>query len=314
LNLNRRGLIAQATRLYGQLHQTYSSLFSRSGTPGKGLPSKMDADWKESLTSLIETQIISRLIEAHPTQSAPQDQQTLTATAFPDFTVDAETLMTFVELCLKQKPDDALAHVKKLREEEVSIELIFLKLITPAARLLGEMWDEDKTDFAQVTLGLLCLHQITHELGYEYQDGPQRSGPLKRVMIASAPGSQHFLGLSIVSEFFRKEGWDVVVEISTTETELCHSVSNEWFDLIGLSVGLREQLVNIPALVSNIRKASKNPVAAVILGGPAFLSVAATAQSLGADAISTDPCEAIKLASDLVDSRKTQTVSLIETA
>lgn len=311
MNLSKLGLIAKATRLYGQLHQTYSSLFPKSGTR---IPSSRDADWKESLTSLIETQIITRLIEAHPTHSTLPNQEVQTAPAQPDFIPDAEALMAFVELCLKLKPDEALAHVKKLRENQVSIEAIFIKLIAPAARLLGEMWNEDKTDFAQVTLGLLCLHQITHELGYEYQDGPQRSGPKNRVMIASAPGSQHFLGLSIVSEFFRKEGWDVVVEISTTESELCHSVSNEWFDLIGLSVGLREQLETVPALISSIRKASKNPVAGVILGGPAFFSSTVTAQSLGVDAISTDPSEALKLASDLVDSRKTQAVSQAEVA
>jgi hypothetical protein len=47
-----------------------------------------------------------------------------------------------------------------------------------------------------VSLGLIRLQQIPHMLGYTYQSGPRSAGVVRRMMIGSAPGSQHLLGLS----------------------------------------------------------------------------------------------------------------------
>ena len=126
---------------------------------------------------------------------------------------------------------------------------------------------------------------------------------VRRIMLASAPGSQHILGLAMVSEFFRAEGWQVVVEISTTEKALLHAVSHEWFDVIGLSVGLVEQLPHIPALMANLKNASRNPNTCVILGGPALLDADNHAKVGQADGISISAPEAVKLAGDLLKNR-----------
>jgi methylmalonyl-CoA mutase cobalamin-binding subunit len=108
----------------------------------------------------------------------------------------------------------------------------------------------------------------------------------------------------MVSEFFRKEGWQVVVEIANTEKEIYQAAANEWFDLIGLSVGLVEQVPTLPELIKRLKKSSRNPDTPVLLGGPAFFSSDATAESLGASGISTDALQGLKLASALVDPLK----------
>jgi len=122
-------------------------------------------------------------------------------------------------------------------------------------------------------------------------------------MLASAPGSQHILGLAMVSEFFRADHWQVVVEISTSEQALVHAVGHEWFDVIGLSVGLVEQLPDIPALITRLKSASRNPNAFVLLGGPALLQTQMGNIELAADAISVNAAEAVKLAGELLSNR-----------
>jgi methanogenic corrinoid protein MtbC1 len=112
----------------------------------------------------------------------------------------------------------------------------------------------------------------------------------------------------MVSEFFRKEGWQVVVEIANTEKEIFQAAANEWFDLIGLSVGLVEQIPTLGGLIGRMKKASRNPETPVLLGGPAFFSSDATAQSLGANGISLDALHGLKLASALVDPLKRSAV------
>jgi methanogenic corrinoid protein MtbC1 len=148
------------------------------------------------------------------------------------------------------------------------------------------------------------MQQLTHELGYDYHAAPQMAGTVRRVMLAAAPGSQHILGLVMVSEFFRKEGWQVVVEIANTEREIFQAAANEWFDLIGLSVGLVEQIPKLGDLISRVKKSSRNPDTPVLLGGPAFFSSDVTAQSLGAHGIALDALHGLKLASTLVDPLK----------
>jgi len=251
-----------------------------------------------SLRSLIESQIIPRLLEAHPHASAANAQDFVLA-----YQPTAAEVAAFAELCVSREPEEVLAFVEKLLLDNVNNDSIFLNLIAPAARHLGEMWEQERTDFTQVTMGLLRMHQITHRIGYEYQSGPQIAGPSKRIMLASAPGSQHILGLAMVSEFFRKDGWQVVVEISTTQGELCTTAKNEWFDLIGLSVGLTQQVDSLPELITNLKKVSRNSRIPVLLGGPAFLSTACSAASLGADGITTDALEGVQIASLLVDAR-----------
>jgi methanogenic corrinoid protein MtbC1 len=127
---------------------------------------------------------------------------------------------------------------------------------------------------------------------------------VRRVMLAAAPGTQHILGLVMVSEFFRKEGWQVVVEIANTEKEILQAAANEWFDLIGLSVGLVEQIPTLAGLIARVKKSSHNPDTPVLLGGPAFYSSDVTAESLGASGISLDALHGVKLASALVNPLK----------
>ena len=254
---------------------------------------------KTSLLSVIESQIIPRLLDAHPgVQHLQLDSQAVEGVG-----VTEEDMLAFAHACLAADSQAVFAQIDLLQSKGVGSKTIFLDIITPAARYLGDMWSQDHMDFTLVAQGLLRMHHAMRHLGYESQDGPQTAGDIRRIMLASAPGSQHILGLAMVSEFFRAEHWQVVVEISTSESVLIHAVSHEWFDVIGLSVGLVEQLPEIPALIQRLKTASRNPNAFVSLGGPALLQPDIQAHSLGADAVSVNAAEAVNLAGDLMKNR-----------
>ena len=254
---------------------------------------------KTSLLSVIESQIIPRLLDAHPSVKAldlEHAQADLVAASEQD-------MLDFAQACLATDSQAVFNHLDVLRDKGLGTQTVFLDVITPAARYLGDLWEQDKMDFTVVAQGLLRMHHAMRHLGYETQDGPQTAGDVRRIMLASAPGSQHILGLAMVSEFFRADHWQVVVEISTSEQALVHAVAHEWFDVIGLSVGLIEQLPHIPALIARLKSASRNPNAFVILGGPALLQAKMDGIELAADAISVNAAEAVKLAGDLLINR-----------
>lgn len=245
------------------------------------------------MRSLLETQIIPRLLRV--TRAAAANRDRLAA-----IVPKAADLEAFATLCAAGDRAACSELVERLMAKGLPAESVLVDLVAPAARLLGSRWDDDTMDFSSVTIGLVLMHGLIHALGYEVHDGPRESGPVRRVMLASAPGSQHVLGLSIVSEFFRKAGWEVVLEVSPSRAELCRAVGNEWFDLLGLSVGLSSQLTDLPSLVSALRSASRNPQPPVLLGGPVFLTIDQRAADFGAQAICRNARESLNLAASLV--------------
>jgi methanogenic corrinoid protein MtbC1 len=110
----------------------------------------------------------------------------------------------------------------------------------------------------------------------------------------------HILGLSIVSELFRSDGWHVVMEMASTEKDLIQTLRREWFDMIGLSVALIEQLPSLPSLVETLRAEALNPNTQIILGGRAVLLDDDLLAKTGADGMSVYAPEAIVIANQLI--------------
>jgi methylmalonyl-CoA mutase cobalamin-binding domain/chain len=273
------------------------SEFNGLGGPSTGFKQaqSLEEDCKESLLAVIEKQIIPRLLNV---------QQFFTGVSKSldesEFVGEQPQYQAFTQACLKSDSSTANAIVDHLTASGVSHERIFLELITPAARQLGVLWEQDLCDFTQVTCGLAIMHQTIYRLGYESPAKPREKGDTERIMLACAPGSQHFLGLTIVADFFRKAGAEVVLEISSTESELQRAVANEWFDVVGISIALESQLATLPSLIQHLRDSSGNPKILVVLGGPVFLRKEFSPQTLGADAIFTDAREAVGAVKRLV--------------
>jgi methanogenic corrinoid protein MtbC1 len=241
-----------------------------------------------SLPDVITEQLIPRLINSQSYRSR---------LALPEVSgVNEAALLEFNDFTNACRQGDSLRVnqiVDALTAQGLTQERIFLDLITPAARHLGKLWEDDLCSFTDVTCGLAIMHHVIYRLGYEFRDGPHTKGAQINVMICCAPGSMHLLGASIVGDLFRREGASVVLEISSTEQELVRSVSNEWFDVIGISVALESQLLQLKSLIQTLRDNSGNPNVKVLLGGPIFMLVDATADMFGAEMIATNAPEVV---------------------
>jgi methanogenic corrinoid protein MtbC1 len=282
-------LLAQALQGWwlSSMHQPRHRSPARKSHDGQGTG---DDDCRRSMRGVLEDEIIPRLLVAHRDGAV---------NARPSGRLDAH-VAAFANVCATGDRAAADLLIARLRDEGHAPDSVMVDLVGPAALLLGREWEDDRRSFVDVTLGLVLMHEIIHTMGYEYRDGPKQAGQVRRVMLASAPGSQHVLGLSIVSEFFRKAGWQVVLEVSPSAAELCHAVKNEWFDLVGLSVALDTQLATLPALIGKLRAAAHNPAMPVLLGGPVFTLAPQQAERFGAQAICIDAREATDIAASLV--------------
>ncbi|MGP9810454.1 cobalamin B12-binding domain-containing protein [Rhodopseudomonas sp. NSM] len=244
------------------------------------------------------------LVRSLRTQILPQVGFALRSMSFPNIPVQADSaapfeVQQFTLLVLGLDESAAFAYVECLIARGASTDLIFLNLLAPAARRLGEMWEDDTTDFANVTLGVSRLQRILRQIGENYapNEGIQRSGA---VLLTTLPGEQHSFGLAMVAEFFRNDGWDICTGPFATHREMSALVAERWFDVIGFSVTSDRRLDELKRNIIDIRRDSRNRRIGVIVGGPMLVSRPELVGSLGADSMAIDGAGAPLLARELV--------------
>ena len=247
-----------------------------------------------SLMEILESQIIPNLLKAN--ESAPPFISTdRVRTNLPT----QEEIARFAQLCIESDADAPDTFVQSLMAEGLGSEAIFLHLLAPAARHLGYLWEEDICDFTQVTIGLVRMQQMTLRLGSEFQEKRKLAMDGMRALFAPVPGSQHTFGVLMVSEFFRREGWQVWMELGSSETALLEAVKKDWFEVIGLSVGIDAHVESLIKTIRTIRSSSANSNAKILIGGPLLAVSPDLYKEVGADGAASDAATAVELARNL---------------
>jgi methanogenic corrinoid protein MtbC1 len=202
----------------------------------------------------------------------------------------------FTRLLVEQDATTLSAYLDSLRARGMARETLLLQLLAPAARRLGELWEDDLSDFTQVTVGLGRLQQLLWHLAAPAEDAINHADPRRRALLTVAPGEQHTLGLFMVRDFFRREGWTVAGGTPRTPDEIAGQVRNEWFAMIGLSLGCERHLGALRDTIRAVRRASRNAAIGVLVGGPIFVAKPELALEIGADGTAEDGRSAAEVA------------------
>lgn len=248
------------------------------------------------LAKAIESEIIPRLMLAHRANS----NASLAPPLAPGQQVSTKDVQDFTRLVLSE--EDNLSHlcVEAMRSRGISIEAIYLDLLAPVARHLGELWDQDLCDFTEVTVGLGRLHRVLRELSPAFNQPSDRPANCRRILLLPAPGEQHTFGLVMVAEFFRRSGWDVAGGPFEAGADPLVMVKSEWFDVVGFSLANERNLSDLGDCIRGVRKAALNPHVGIMVGGPTFVANPEFVEQVDADASaaegSTAPALAEKLA------------------
>lgn len=217
----------------------------------------------------------------------------------------ADDVHMLSELLLREDFDACERFVERFQQAGYSAEHIMLELLAPAARILGARWESDSCQFTDVTLGLGRLQGMVFGMGRSPGsdlDAPQVAPAAgRRALLQAMPGSHHTLGVLMLSEFFRRSGWDVCDEACDSVTEIQAIVSDHWFDLIGLSASTQAHLEALPSVILALRRRSRNPDVVVMVGGPSFVQNPGLARDLGADFGTSDARQAVAEAVRWVD-------------
>lgn len=257
-----------------------------------------DLSDRDRLERTIEEQIIPRLMLMHSRVS----EVCSTPPAAPAGTLHPgpEHVAELARLVIAPGVEPALAYVEGLRERGVPLDRLYLRLLVPTARLLGEMWNADYCSFTDVTIGLWRLQQLVHQLSPAFlnEAEPRRDG--RRMLLVPEPGEQHTFGLIMVAEFFRRAGWDVWDQPLESRRELLEVVRREAFSLIGLSIGSDARLESLAETIRQVRRVSRNPQIRVMVGGAPFVDRPDRVAEVGADSTAVDGEQATRVAEGLL--------------
>lgn len=246
---------------------------------------------RQAIEVLLERAVIPKLLRANAE---------LIAGAAAEFArIDVEA---FAETTLGSDERATIDYIERMIAGGAPIDRLYLSLLAPAARLLGERWTADTLDFVQVTTGMARLQILLHEFRPRFVGNP--SGDARLALIAPAPGVQHVFGPMMIAEFLARAGWTTIWDSDVSANALGRRVRDERIDLIGLSCACERDLSALERCIKSVRRATRGRDLAVLVGGCLFDDNPKLALEIGADGTAVDGPHAVAAADRLVPARR----------
>jgi MerR family transcriptional regulator, light-induced transcriptional regulator len=248
-------------------------------------------DRQRRLASIISQEIIPRLMLIHHQVLTPCERE-------PNGPSQRE-IEDLAHLVLGPDVQAATNYILRLRQRGLPLDVLYIELLEPAARLLGKMWDDDRCDFVDVTLGVARLQELLAI--FNDTNCVSAFGDMRRAITATTSGEQHRFGLAVVEKFLRASGWHVRSESGASLDTVAATVQSEWFAVAGVTLSCETRLDVLAALIKTIREHSCNKNIGVMVGGPVFNGCPELALRVGADAVAVNAPTAVLLAQKLFD-------------
>jgi len=250
-----------------------------------------------ALLRTIEGEVIPRLILAHRAVADGNRCDDLSSPLRPG----SSEVFELAKIVLRGNAAEALAYLRGLQTLGMSTETIYLELLAPVARHFGSRWEDETSDFVEVTLGLKRLQDLAHQLSdaNSASQTPIKAG--RRALFVALPKEQHVFGAQLVGEFLRRAGWDVWDAPGANEPDILALAEKEWFAVVGFSISAASQLPALAALIRKVRRISVNRNVRIMVGGLPFAGHPDRVAKVGADATAIDGKDAVDRAEQLLE-------------
>ena len=241
----------------------------------------------QEFASVIENIIVPRLLMSHV--------NTNTAMMKEKVSLQNVAVTDFIKLTTQDDPAAAIDYVRHLMSSGVPFQDVLLELMAPAARVLGERWEEDQASFVEVALGVSRMHRILREFDGVPSHLWSNAGFGRHALLLPTPGEKHSFGLRLVQEFLLRESWTVTNNPVDNVEELGFLVAKEHFDIVGLSLSGQTVVEPFMESIRIIRKKSRNRNVRIIVGGHLFVERPELIESCGSDAYAVDAPATVRI-------------------
>jgi len=135
----------------------------------------------------------------------------------------------------------------------VSAAELELRLILPAQREIGRLWEENRISVAQEHLATSISQLALARLYPHLARGP---GNGRRVLVACVEGEQHDVGARMGADFLEMAGFDVhFLGANVAIAALLSALGSERCDLLGLSATMHFHLASLRRTVRAVQSA-----------------------------------------------------------
>lgn len=259
------------------------------------------SDQQIDLSMVLENLVIPKLIaECAQTRLSARAATLQSADRPRQRAISAADVAEFTRLCVSEDAPSLLDFVERFLSAGNSVEAIYIDLLAPAARKLGEYWEADSEDFVGVTMGLWRIQEVLRELTMRIPPTTRSGSGIRSALFSTMPGEQHSFGTLMVAECFERAGWQADVLIEPGQSELTAKIARHRYDLIGLTVSCDCPSAILSGVVTAIKAVSSNPAVKVLVGGRAINEQSALVEECGADGTAIDASSAVVLADRLV--------------
>jgi methanogenic corrinoid protein MtbC1 len=159
-----------------------------------------------------------------------------------------------------------------------------LRMILPAQREVGRLWQENRISVAQEHLAT-SISQLVMARLYAHLPRPAPNG--RRIVVACVEGELHDLGARMGGDFLEMAGFDVrFLGANVPHALLVQAVREHVPDLLGLSATMPFHWPALEQAVSEVRTVA--PVLPIIVGGAFVESTPGLSERLGVQACGAD--------------------------
>lgn len=250
------------------------------------------------LVSTLASEIIPSLIKEHGLNAREEEGNTGSLKLVsqcqhqPVVEMSQRELAQFADecaqACLNMNAEELFDYSQALFKQGVDIEVFYLDIIPRAIKLFHDFWEKDQISFLDVTRGTWSVKRLLITLSPDFirpDQGSMMQGSYKyQALVSLAQGAQHTLGPMLVSQYLERKGWHVVAGFDHEEKEILQLVAKNWIDLFCVSVSLSQDVPKLKALISKVRKRSKNSHIQCLVGGALMALEPKLMNELNADA------------------------------
>ena len=207
-----------------------------------------------------------------------------------------EALNGYVAAALQGELHGSEAVVDRLLAQGISAGRVYLDLIAPAQRMIGDLWLQGAIDVAAEHLATQVTLVHMDKLRPLLKRGESTN---YKVGVTTPDGDYHFLGARMVADFLLADGWDVVfLGPSLPANSLARVAEEKGLRVVCLAVSLSEALPALAKAVAVLK--GLKPAPAVLVGGVALSGLQNPLEETGADAVVQDAGDVAAAARRLV--------------
>jgi methanogenic corrinoid protein MtbC1 len=173
---------------------------------------------------------------------------------------------------------------------------IYLDIFAPSMITIGELWEQNEISVAEEHLATEITERLIGQLSPCF-NMRERAAAQGRVVMGCVAGERHVLGLRMLADLFRQQGWQVLyLGADVPNHDWVRLVARFNPDLIAISACAERHESQLRELIRELR--SIHPRLEVLIGGGCFDRNAELWQSVGATQFHADPRAAVAIATE----------------